>query len=77
MKSWLEKNDIVMHSTYNERKSAVPERFIKTLRNKIYKCMASISRKVYIDKLDDTVDKYNNTYHRTIKIKPVDVKSRT
>ena len=62
-----------MYSTYNEGKSVVAERFIRTLKNKIYKYMTSISKNVYIDKLDDIVNKYNNTYHSTIKIKPVDI----
>ena len=56
MKSWLEKNDIEMYSTHNEGKSFVAERFIKTLKNKIYKYMTSISKNVYIDKLDDIVN---------------------
>ena len=51
--------------------------FIRTLKNKIYKYMTSISKNVYIDKLDDIVDEYNNTYHTTIKIKPIDVKDNT
>ena len=66
-----------MYSTHNEGKSVVAERFIRTLKNKIYKYMTSISKNVYIDKLDDIVNKYNNTYHSTIKMKPVDVKSNT
>ena len=53
MKSWLEKNDIEMYLTHNEEKSVVAERFNGTLRNKIYKYMTSISKDVYIDKLDD------------------------
>ena len=77
MKSWLEENSIEMYSTHSEGKSVVPERFIRTLTNKIYKYMTSTSKNVYIDKLDDIVSKYNNTYHRTIKMKPVDVKSNT
>ena len=77
MKSWLEKNDIGMYSTHNEGKSVVAERFIRTLKNKIYKYMTSVSKNIYIDKLDDIVNKYNNTYHSTIKLKPVDVKSNT
>ena len=77
MKSWLVKNYIEMYSTHNEGKSVIAERFIRTLKNKIYKYMTSLSRNVYIDKLDDIVNKYNNTYHSTIKIKPVDVKSNT
>ena len=62
-----------MYSIHNEGKSVVAERFIRTLKNKIYKYMTSISKNVYIDKLDDIVDEYNNTYHKTIKMKPVDV----
>ena len=65
-----------MYSTHNEGKSIVAERFIKTLKNKIYKYMTSLSRNVYIDILDDIVNKYNNTYS-TIRMKPVDVKSNT
>ena len=66
-----------MYSTHNERKSVIAERFIRTLKNKIYKYMTSVSKNVCIDKLDDIVNKYNNTYHSTIKIKPADVKSNT
>ena len=73
IKSWLEKNDIEMHSTHNEGKSVVAERFIRTIKNKIYKYMTSISKNVYIDKLDDIVHKYNNKKHRTFKMKPIDV----
>ena len=69
MKSWLEKNAIEMYSIHNEGKSVVPEKFIRTLKNKIYKCMISISKNRYIDKSDDIVNKYNNAYHRTIKMK--------
>ena len=61
MKSWLEKNGMEMYSTHNEGKSFVAERFIRTLENKIFNYMSSISKNVYIDKLDDTVNKYNNT----------------
>ena len=74
MKSWLEKNDMQMYSKHNEGKSVVAERFIRTSKKKIYKHMTSISKNVYIDKLDDIVSDYNNTYHRTIKMKPIDVK---
>ena len=63
-----------MYSTHNGRKSVVAERFIRTLKSKIYKYMTSISKNVYIDKLDEIVDEYNNTYHTTIKMKPIDVK---
>ena len=66
-----------MYSTHNEGKSVVAERFIKTLKSKIYKYMTSISKSVYIDKLDDIVDEYNNTYHTTIKMEPIDVKDNT
>ena len=66
-----------MYSTHNEGKSVVAERFIRTLKSKIYKCMTSISKNVYIDKLDDIVDEYNNAYHTTIKMKPIDVKDNT
>ena len=73
-KNWPQDNDIEMYSTHNEGKSVVAERFIRTLKNKIYKYMTSISKNVYIAKLDDIVNEYNNTYHRTIKVKPIDVK---
>ena len=76
-KKWIKENDIEMYSTNNEGKSVIAERFIRTLKNKIYKYMTSVSKNVYIDKLDDIVDEYNNTYHRTIKMKPVDVKDNT
>ena len=62
-----------MYSTHNEEKSVVAEKFIRTLKTKIYKYMTSISKNVYIDELDDFVNKYNNTYHTTIKMKTVDV----
>ena len=63
-----------MYSTHNEGKSVISERFIRTLKNKIYKYMTSILEDVYIDKLDDIVNKYSNTYNSTIKIKPADGK---
>ena len=72
-KKWLKDNDVEMYSTYNEGKSVVAERLIRTLKNKIYKHMAAISKNVYFDVLDDIVNKCNNTYHRTIKRKPIDV----
>ena len=77
LKKWLRDNNIVMYSTHNEGKSVVAERFIRTLKNKIYKYMTSISKNVYIDKLDAIVDEYNNIYHTTIKMKPIDVKDNT
>ena len=63
-----------MYSIHNKGKSVVAERFIKTLKNKIYKYMTLISKNVYIDKLDYIVDEYNNTYHKTVKMKPIDIK---
>ena len=66
-----------MYSIHNEEKSVVAERLIRTLKTKIYKYMTSVSKNVYIVKLDDTVSEYNNTYHRAIKMKPVDVKDNT
>ena len=66
-----------MYSTHNEGKSVIAQTFIRTLKSKIYKYMTSISKNVYIDKLDDIVDEYNNTYHTTIKMKPIDVKDNT
>ena len=74
-KKWLSGNDIIMYSTYNEGKSVVPERFIRTLKNKLYKHMTASGKNVYFDVLDDIVNKYNNTKHNTIKMKPIDVKS--
>ena len=76
-KKWLRDNDIIMYSTHNEGKSVVAERFIRTLKSKIYKYMTSIAKNVYIAKLDDIVDEYNNIYHTTIKTKPIDVKDNT
>ena len=64
-----------MNSTHNEGKFVVAERFIRTLKNKSYKNMTSISKN--IDKLNDIVNKYNNTYHSTIKTKPLDVTPNT
>ena len=72
-KRFLKINSIEMYSTYNERKSVVAERFIRTLKNKIFKHMTAVSKNVYFDVLDDIVNKYNNTVHRSIKMKPIDV----
>ena len=66
-----------MYLTHNEGKCVIAKRFIRTVKNKIYKYMTSVSKNVYIDKSDDIVNKYNNTYHSTTKMKPVDVKSKT
>ena len=74
MKSFLQNNDMEMYATHNEGKYGVAERFMRTLKNKIYKYLTSFSKIVYIDKLGHIVNKYNNTYHSTIKMKPVDVK---
>ena len=68
-------NNIKMYSTYNEGMSVVAERFIRTLKNKIYKHVTAVAKNVYFNVLDDIVDEYNNIYHITIKMKPVDVKS--
>ena len=76
-KKLLKGNEIEMYSIHKEGKSVVAERFIRTFENIIYKYMTSISKNVYIDKLDGIVNKYNNTYHRRIKMKPVDVKGNT
>ena len=73
-KKWLKDNDTEMYSIHNDGKSFVAERLIRTLKAKIYKYMTSTSKNVYIDKLDDMVNEYNNTYQWTIKMKPVDVK---
>ena len=62
-----------MYSTYNEGKSVVAERFIRTLKNKVFKHMTAISKNVYFDVLDDIVNKYHNKAHKNIKIKPIDV----
>ena len=72
-KEFLKINSIEMYSTYNEGKSVAAERFIRTLKNNIFKHMAAISKNVYFDVLDEIVKKYNNTVHRTIKMKPIDV----
>ena len=68
------KNDIEMYSSHHEVKFVIAEKYIKTLKNKIYKYKLftnTVSKNVYIDKLDDIVNKCNNTYHSTDKVKPV------
>ena len=72
----MQDNDIEMYSAHNKGKSVVSERFVKTLKNKIYTYTTSLSVNVYIDKLDKIVNKYKNTYLSTIKMKPTEVKSR-
>ena len=76
-KNWLKGNDIEMYLIYNEGKSIVVKRFIRTLKTKIYKYMTSVSKNVYIKKLDDIVGEYNDKYHRAINMKPVDIKDDT
>ena len=72
-KKWLSNNNIIMYWTYNVGKSVVAERFIRTLKNKLYKHMTATNKNVYYV-LDDAVSEYNNTKHSTIKMKPKDVK---
>ena len=76
-KKWLQDNHIVMYSTNNEGKSVIVERFIRTLKNKIYKYMTSVSKNLYIDELDDIIKEYNDICHTSIKMKPIDVKDNT
>ena len=66
---WLSSNDIIMYSTFNEGKSVVAERFIRTLKNKLFKHMTATGKNAYYHVLDDIVNKYNNTKHNTIKMK--------
>ena len=81
LKEWLKDNDIAMYLINNEEnnegKSVIAERFIRPLKNNIFKHMTAISKNVCFDVLDDIVNKYNNKVHRTIKMKPIDVKSNT
>ena len=72
-KKWLSSNNIIMYLTYNEVKSVIAERFIRKLKNKLYKHMTAIGKNVYYNVLDDVVNEYNNTKHSTIKMKPIDV----
>ena len=72
-KRFLNISNTEMYSTYNERKSVVAERFIRTLKNKIFKHMTAVLKNVYFDVLDGIVNKYNN--HRSIKLKPTDITS--
>ena len=71
-KNCLEINNIEIYLTYNKGKSVVTERFIRTLKNVIFKHMIAISKNIYIDALEDIVNEYNNTIHRTIKTKPIE-----
>ena len=72
-KRWLSRNNIIMYSTYNEGESVVAERFIRTLKNKLYKHMMATGKNVYYDVLDDIVNEFNNTNYNTIKMKPKDI----
>ena len=74
-KKWLKDNGIEMYSTFNEGNPAVAERFVRMSRNNIYKHMTAVSKNVYFDVFDDFVDEYNNIFYRTIKMKPIYVKS--
>ena len=74
-KKWLKDNNIEMYSTHNEGKSVVAERFIRTLKNRIYKHMTANSENVYFNIVNDIVGEYSNTYRKTLKMKPTDVKN--
>ena len=73
----MQDNDIEIYLTHDEEKSVAAENFIRTLNIITYNYVTSVSKNVYIDKLDDILNKYNNTYHSTTKMKPIDVKSST
>ena len=75
IKSWLQHCDIESYSTHNKRKSVIAERFLRTLKSKIYKYMTAVKKNVYIDKLADIVNEYNNTNHRKIKENHINVNS--
>ena len=70
MKSWSQDDDIKMYLTHIEGKSVVADRSFRTLKYKIYKYITSVSKNLYINELNDIVNKYNNTYHSAIKMKP-------
>ena len=74
MKSWFPDNKMKNYSTSNEGKSVLAERFIRTLKNELYKHMTAVSKNVYIIKLDNIVNKYDNTYYTTLTMNPIDVK---
>ena len=75
IKDFLKISNIEIYSTHNQGKSVVAERFIRTLKNKIFKHIRAISKNIYFDALKEIVNEYNNTIHRTIKIKPIDITS--
>ena len=72
MKSWLQDNHTEMHSTHEKLNSVVVE--IRTLKDKTYKCMNSVSKNVFINDSAGMANKCNNTYHSIMKINSVDVK---
>ena len=74
LKLCLEKSDIEMYSAHS---SVVAERFIRTLKNKTDEYMISIPKNISTDKLDNVIDKYNDTYHRTVAMKSADVESNS
>ena len=74
LNDFLKINNIEIYSTCNEGLSVVAERFIRTLKNKVFKHMTTISKNVYFDVLDAIVNEYNNTVHNTIRMKPIDVR---
>ena len=71
MQEWLDNNDILMYSTHNEGKSVITERFIKTLKAKIYKKGTANDKKSYLPFLNKLVDQYNNTYYHSINENPI------
>ena len=73
-RKWLKDNDIEIHSAHDKGIFVVAERFIRNLNNKIYKHITAVSKIVYIDKIYDIINEYNNTHHRTIKMKPIETK---
>ena len=77
LQPWLKDSGLKIYSMHNEGKSVIVERFLRTLKNGIYKHMPSISKNVYIDKSDEIVNEYNKTYHSAVKTKHVDVKDKT
>ena len=74
-KKWSSDNDIITYSTFNKGKSVVAGRFIRALKNKLYKHMTATGKNIYYDVLDDIVNEYDNTKCNTIKMKPKDVKN--
>ena len=75
MKSWLQDSNIEIYLTHNEEKSVDTERVFRIFKNKLYKHLNAVSKNVYVEKLDGIIDKYDITYHRTIKMKSNDVEA--